>query len=137
MSETKTMPDAGMPAGGNVEEPSREELKALLAETTAALVSCLRLQDNAAIEQTPNVRAEAVQLLAYWQHSGNSFGCKLFKLIQCADPKNKRLLRLAYPAYVQVFDEWMAEPDGDAYIKRALVESGRARPGAGSSDHAS
>ncbi len=135
MPETKTMPDAGMPAGGNVEEPSREELQALLAETRAVLDSYIRLQDGAASEQTPNARAEAVQLLAYWQHSGNSFGCKLFSLIQCADPKNKRLLRLAYPAYVQVYDEWMAAPDGFAYIKRALIESGRARPGAGDGDH--
>jgi hypothetical protein len=94
--------------------------------STAIGLACLGNARRAEAELKGRVKVgpeklkEVAGQLQYWQKNGTSFTCKLFTLIQTADPENKAALRLAFPDHVTMLDEWMASPDGDEYIEKFI-----------------
>ncbi len=60
-------------------------------------------------------REKAIELLYFWQYGGgDSFTCKLYKLIMGADSENRLILSKAYPVEFKILQEWM---DADSSVE--------------------
>ncbi len=60
---------------------------------------------------------EAVGYLHNWQQGGTSFACMFFTLLAKADYGNRNKLRIAFPAWVEVFEDWQRAPEGAFFQK--------------------
>lgn len=60
---------------------------------------------------------EAVNYLWNWQHDGDSFSSLFFNLLGKADAGNRVRLRVAFPAWVEVYDDWKSAPEGTFFSK--------------------
>ena len=64
--------------------------------------------------------AQAYQRILTWRNGrGSSFSCKLFELLQKADPENSERLIGAFPIQSAVFYEWYYSKDEEFFLERA------------------
>ena len=49
---------------------------------------------------------QAAQDLKYWQEGGDSFNCKIFELLQKADPENRNKILFGWPKLHDVWTMW-------------------------------
>lgn len=63
---------------------------------------------------------KAVKELYYWQYSDNptNFTAILFRLMQKADPSNRRKLRVGFPIECAAYQEWCASPTQDEFFEK-------------------
>lgn len=60
---------------------------------------------------------EAVNYLHNWQNAGHSFSSLFFTLYAKGDPGNRARLRMAFPAWVEVYEDWQNCPEGSFFPK--------------------